>query len=189
MRYDPITEKAYCCVPSVLQMIQARRGVPIMSQDEIGWELGLLVPPEIKSEFTKVRTGPEPQAGYGTQTSKPEFSIEKYFDCNQLPLSITRFSPSSLKEMISNIEVALKQENDIVLCFNSQLLFGDGDIGHVSLIEEFNKENGHVTVIDPAIEAPKRRITTIVEIFKTIQNHNVSEIGGLWIISERERST
>ena len=189
MRYDPITEKPYCCVPAVLQMIQARRGLPLLSQDEIGWELGLIVPPEIKSAFTRVRTGSMPRAGYGTQTSKPEFSIERYFDRKHLPLSIAGVSPFSLKELISNIETALSQDNDIVLCFNSRLLFGDGDLEHVSLIEEFNKNSGQVKVVDPAIGAPKRRITGINEIFKTINNHNVSEIGGLWIISEREHET
>jgi len=186
MRYDPITEKPYCCVPAVLQMIQARRGLPLLSQDEIGWELGLIVPPEIKSAFTRVRTGSMPRAGYGTQTSKPEFSIERYFDRKHLPLSIAGVSPFSLKELISNIETALSQDNDIVLCFNSRLLFGDGDLEHASLIEEFNKNSGQVKVVDPAIGAPKRRITGVNEIFKTINNHNVSEIGGLWIISERE---
>ena len=185
MRYDPITEKPYCCVPAVLQMILGRRGLCSTSQDEIGWELGLIVPPEIKYEFTKVRTGSKPRAGYGAQTSKPEFSIEKYFDHKQLPLSMTRILPSSFKELISTIEAALAQDNDIVICYNSQVLFGDVDIEHVSLIEEFNKNSGDVTVVDPAIGSPKRRITTIAEIFKTIQNHDVSEFGGLWIISER----
>jgi hypothetical protein len=189
MRYDPITEKPYCCVPAILQMIQARRGLRSMSQDEIGWELGLIVPPGIKSEFTKVRTGSKPRAGYGAQTSKPEFSIEKYFDNCQLPLSITRFRPSSLNELIFILEAALELDNDIILCFNSQLLFGDGDLEHAALIEKFNKKSGRVTVVDPAIGSLKRRITTIAEVFKTIQNHYVSEIGGLWIISEREHGT
>lgn len=184
MRYTPISEKPYCCVPAVLQMIQARRGLPIISQDEIGWELGLIVPPGLKSEFTKVRTGSMPRAGYGTQTSKPEFSIERYFDRKHLPLSIVRVSPSSLKELISTIEAAFAQDDDIVLCFNSRLLFGDGDLEHVSLIEEFNKNSGQVKVVDPAIGAPKQRTTTINTVFKAIKNHNVSEIGGVWIISE-----
>jgi hypothetical protein len=189
MRYDPVTEKPYCCVPAVLQMIQARRNLPCMTQDEIGWELGLLVPPEIKSEFTKVRTGPMPITGYGTQTSKPEFSIEKYFDRNHLPLSITKVFHSSLKELISTIKAALDQDNDVVLCFNSQRLFDDGDIEHVSLIEEFNEVSGAVTVVDPAIGAPKRRTTTLVRICETIKKHDVSVLGGFWIISERELNT
>ena len=44
-RYTPITEKPYCCVPAVLQMIQQRRGFDFASQDEIGYQLGLIVPP------------------------------------------------------------------------------------------------------------------------------------------------
>lgn len=183
MKYNPITEKPYCCLPAVLQMIQSRRGLPIKSQDEIGWDLGLIVPPEIKSDFTKVRTGPRPQAGYGTQTSKPEYSLEKYFDRNRLPISITRVSPTSLDETISTIELAFAQDSDIVLCFNSQLLFGDGDMEHVALIEAFEKKSGQITVVDPAIGAPQRRITTITKIFKTIQNHTASNSGGLWVVS------
>ncbi len=160
-----------------------------MSQDEIGWDLGLIVPPEIKSKFTQVRTGSRPRAGYGTQTSKQEFSIERYFNRNQLPLSITRVSPSSLIEMISIIEDAFAQDNDIILCFNSQLLFGDGDIEHVSLLEDFNKDRGQITVVDPAISAPKRRIVSIDSIYKAIQKHGVITLSGLWIIFERDSDT
>ena len=185
MRYDPVTEKPYCCVPAIFQMIQARRDLPYMTQDEIGWELGLIVPIEMKSKFTKVRTGPKPRAGYGTRTSKPEFSIEKYFTRNTLPLSIIKVSTSSLEELIFTIEASFNQENDIVLCFNSQHLFGDGEIEHVSLVEAFNEASGAVTVVDPAIGAPKRRATTIFRIYDTIQEHEVSSHGGLWIISDR----
>lgn len=186
MRYNPISEKPYCCVPAVLQMILARRGLPCMSQDEIGWELGLLVPPEIESAFTKVRTGPMPSVGYGTQTAKPEFSIEIFFSRNRLPLSIARLSPSSLKELISILETALACDNDVVLCFNSQSLFGDGDIEHAALIETFNKTTGQVTVVDPAISSPKHKIASIENIFATIQAHDISTLGGVWIISEIE---
>ncbi len=123
MRYDHITEKPYCCVPAVLQMIQVRRGLQSMSQDEIGWELDSII-------------------------------------CT-----------------------ALDHDDDIVLCLNSLHLFGDGDIEHVFLIEEYNGAIGQVTVVDPAIGGPMQRVTTVDRIFKTIKNHNVSVLGGLWIIS------
>lgn len=189
MRYDLITEKPYCCVPAILQMIQARRGLRSTSQDEIGWELGLIVPPEIKSEFTKVRTGPKPQAGYGTQISNPQFSIENYFVRNHLPLAITKISASSIVELHSIIGAALDQDDDIVLCLNSLHLFGDGDLEHVVLIEECDRVSGQLTVVDPAIGAPMRRITTVDSIFETIQEHSISALGGLWIISEQGPAT
>jgi hypothetical protein len=160
-----------------------------MSQDEIGWELGLIVPAEASSEFTKVRTGPKPRAGYGTRISNPRFSIENYFIRNHLPLSITRVSPPSPVELISIIEVFFDRDDDVVLCLNSQHLFGDGDIEHVFLIEEYSSTKGQVTVVDPAIGAPIYRVTTVDHIFKTIQEHNVSALGGLWIVSERGPDT
>lgn len=166
-------------------MIQARRGLHSMSQDEIGWELGLIVPPEVKSEFTKVRTGPKPRAGYGTQTSSAQYSIANYFVRNHLPLSITRISVSSLVELNSIIGAALDRDDDIVLCVNSLHLFGDGDLEHVVLLEGYDRASGQVKVVDPAIGAPMHRITTLDTIFETIQGYNVRDLGGLWIISER----
>lgn len=35
LKYNPKTEKEYCCVPAVLQMIQEGRGFEFVSQDEI----------------------------------------------------------------------------------------------------------------------------------------------------------
>lgn len=167
-------------------MILTRRGLPCKSQEEIGWELGLLVPPEVKSAFTRVRTGPQPQAGYGTRISKPEYSIENFFNRNHLPLCIKQVSPSSSEELTATLQDALGRDFDVVLCFNSQRLFGDGDIEHVALIETFNSATGRVTMVDPAIGAPKHRTASSDKIFETIQAHDASKLGGLWLISEEE---
>ena len=155
-----------------------------MSQEEIGWELGLIVPPEIKSAFTRVRTGPQPPAGYGTQTSKPEFLFENFFSRNRLPLRIARVSPSSSEELTATLQHALDRNNDVVLCFNSQRLFGDGDREHVALIEAFNSAAGRMTLVDPAIGAPKHRTASIDKILEAIQTHDAGTMGGLWLISE-----
>jgi len=165
-------------------MILARRGLPCMSQEEIGWQIGLLVPPEIESEFTKVRTGPMPPAGYGTQTSKPEFSIEHFFSRNHLPLAVARTSPASLKELIFTLQTAFDRNNDVVLCFNSRFLFGDGDTEHAALIEGFDKTTGKAMLVDPAVDSPRRRAAAVDRIFETIQWHSVSPAGGIWIIAD-----
>jgi len=138
--YDPITEKEYCCVPAVLQMIQARRGLRYLSQDEIGYQLGLVVPEEIAYKFCKVRTGPEPRAGYGTQTSKEEFSISAYFRRNSLPLELCKVQPQTLDQLRCHLVDSLRAGHDVIICYNSHLLFGDGDIEHVSLIQAFEME-------------------------------------------------
>jgi hypothetical protein len=146
----------------------------------------LLVPLEIKSAFAKVRTGPQPPAGYGTQISKPEFSIENFFNRNRLPLRIARVSPSSSEELAATLQDALDRSNDVVLCFNSRRLFGDGDGEHVALIEALNSATGRVTMVDPAIGTPKHRTASIDKIFETIQTHDASTLGGLWLISEEK---
>ncbi|MCP4260688.1 MAG: hypothetical protein GY774_24660 [Planctomycetes bacterium] len=110
-KYEPITEKKYCCVPAVLQMIQVRQGLINLSQDEIGSQLGLIVPPHPENLFERVRTGPE--AGCGTQTSKEEFSIANYFARNSLPLRIEKLQPLSTGQLSDLIESALQQDCEV----------------------------------------------------------------------------
>ena len=102
--YKLIVEKPYCCVPATIQMILARRGLSYESQDDIGKQLGLIVPPDAVSEFSNVRTGPEPKAGYGTQISKDEFSIDKYFKQQKIPLKIENYKPKNVEDLEKTIK-------------------------------------------------------------------------------------
>jgi hypothetical protein len=183
--YEPITEKEFCCVPAVLQMIQTRRGFDCLSQDEIGHQLGLIVPKEPEHLFERVRTGPEPKAGYGTQTSKEEFSIAGYFRRNGLPLKLVKTQPHSLDELHSQLTVSIQNGDDVIICYNSRLLFGDGDNEHVSLVQELDLETRHLLVVDPAIDVPKLRETTLDRLYEVLNAHDVNDHGGLWIVSSR----
>ena len=183
-RYNPITEKEYCCVPAVLQMIQERRGLEFNSQDEIGYQLGLIVPLEKKHLFSKVRTGRRAIAGWGTQTSKKKYSINNYFVKNYLPLKQTIFRVQEISNVTQFIIQNLLNDNDIIVCYNSQLLFNDGDIEHVSLIQEIDTETGILTIIDPAIGVPKIRKTRIEKLTNVLKAHKASKSAGFWIISQ-----
>jgi len=158
LKYILKIEKKYCCVPAVLQMIQRRRSFKYASQDEIGFQLGLIVPQEKAHLFTKVRTGLKPQAGWGTQTNKNQFSINKYFKRNKLPLKLIKYNPKKIKNIYNFIINNLQDNNDIIICYNSQLLFNSGDIQHVSLIQEI--KNDKLIIIDPAQNVPKGRKVT-----------------------------
>jgi hypothetical protein len=85
-KYNPITQKEYCSVPAVLQMIQERRGLRLFTQDLIGHHLGLVVPADKAHLYRIVRTGMEPETGWGTQIYKSEYSINAYFGRAGLPL-------------------------------------------------------------------------------------------------------
>ena len=179
-KYNPKTEKEYCCVPAVIQMIQGRRGFNYASQDEIGYQLGLIVPTEKARFFTKVRTGSMPKAGWGTQTSKKQFSINKYFERNNLPLKLTKYNPQKIKNISNFIIDNLRDNNDVIICYNSQILFGDGDIEHVSLIQEI--EDDKLIIIDPAQKVLKVRKTTVKKLSDTLNLHDISNMGGFWIV-------
>ena len=181
--YTPVTEMPYSCVPAVLQMILKRRGLKYQSQEEIGYQLGLIVPSEDKDHFTKVRTGSEPKAGYGTQTSKEEFSIPNYFRKNNLPLKLTKRQPAHVQELRKCLNNFLSCDDDVIICYNRQLLFGDGDLEHVSLIQSFDNEADRILIIDPAIGAPKYRKVNLEKLSNVLISDQASEQVGLWIIS------
>jgi hypothetical protein len=180
--YSPVTEMPYSCVPAVLQMILKRRGLKYQSQEEIGYQLGLIVPSDYRHHFTRVRTGSEPKAGYGTRTSKKEFSVPNYFRKNNLPLKLTQRQPAHIQELRECLNNALTCGDDVIICYNRRLLFGDGDLEHVSLIQSFDNEADTVLIIDPAIGAPKHRKLNLEQLSRVLISDRAGKQTGLWII-------
>jgi hypothetical protein len=185
-KYIPKTEKPYCCVPAVLQMIQERRSLGFASQDEIGYQLGLIVPKEKAHLFSKVRTGRMPKTGWGTQTSKKWYSINHYFVKNNLSLKLTICTAQDVENAAEFVIQILMNDNDIIICYNSQLLFGDGDTEHVSLIQEFDTENDEITIVDPATGVPKARKAKLSELIQVLKRREISRLGGFWIVSRKK---
>lgn len=183
-KYNPKTEKEYCCVPAVLQMIQERRGLKYTSQDEIGYQLGLIVPNEKVHMFSKVRIGIMPKTGWGTQTSKKQYSINNYFITNNLPLKLTIYNIKAIGNASDFVIQNFVNDNDIIICYNSQLLWGNGDTEHVSLIQEIGNEE--LTIIDPAIGVPKIRKTRLSKLIRVLNSYKASSQCGFWIVSRIE---
>jgi hypothetical protein len=182
-KYNPKTEKDYCCVPAVLQMIQERRGLEYSSQDEIGYQLGLIVPEDKTHLFSKIRTGRMPKTGWGTQTAKKQYSINQYFIRNKLPLRLHIYNIAQILDLPRFITDNLTRNNDLIICYNSRLLFGDGDAEHVSLIQEIAPENNRVVIIDPAIGVPKIRETGLNHLTDVLHDHENDNLKGFWIVS------
>lgn len=78
-RYIPLTQQPYCCVPACFQMIMYRHGIPLVPQEELAYELGLIVPEKDTYLFGKVRSGEKPSSGWGTQIQKDEYDPNKVF--------------------------------------------------------------------------------------------------------------
>ena len=182
-KYNPKTEKEHCCVPAVLQMIQVRRGLKFNSQDEIGYQLGLIVPKEKVHLFSRVRTGRMPKTGWGTQSSKKQYSINNYFIKNNIPLKLTIHNTKDIENVSEFVIQNLSSNNDIIICYNSQILFDNGDVEHVSLIQEIDTEKNELAIVDPAIDVPKIRKTNLSRLTRALKFHKVSRIGGFWVVS------
>jgi hypothetical protein len=184
-RYIPLTQQPYCCVPTCLQMVLLRRKQRMMSQEDIGYQLGLTVPKSKKRLLPKARTGKRPDAGWGTQVGKPQYSINRFFEINNIPLKeeyITLQQIGNIKEWIAE---QMKEDRDILVCFNHGKLYGGNAQGHVSIIDSI--ENDIVILIDPESNVPKYRKVKIDKLTKAIEFHaERTDRAGFWIIRPKE---
>lgn len=180
--YKPIKQKPYCCVPACIFMVLDRRKIKHGSQEEIGRELGLVVPKEKTHLFIKIRTAKKPIAGYGTQVNKKKYSINNYFLKNNIKLKEVYYLLEEIKDIKKFIVENLKSGNDLIVCFDSRKLYGIGDYGHVSLIQNIN--NNIITLIDPEKDVPNKRKVDLQKLVEAMKRHGKEKRGGFWVISK-----
>ena len=186
MHYEHISQKPYCCVPTCLQMIFQRCGLPLLTQSDIGYELGMILPPEKRHTLgLKSYEGEKPRAGWGTRMNFPEFSLGQFLKRRNIPLTETYYTKdalSSQRELQRLLTDNLEKDNDALVCFNYPLLYGEeGSYGHASLVADIDDTS--VTLIDPEKEYPKPRVVELEKFYESIVKHSG---GGVWVISERE---
>ena len=116
-------------MPTCIQMVMLRHGIPLLPAEEIGYHLGLVVHPDRANLFYNVRTSEEkPPAGYGTRIYDPRFTPNKAFEQLGLPINL-KIKPISMFKSPKEIEDYLKaselQNKDVLLCFNHGALIDD----------------------------------------------------------------
>ncbi len=146
MKYKIIKQKPYCCVGACLEMILNRRKITNNGQVEIACELGLIVPPSYKEIYPNALIGDKPNAGYGTQIQKEEYSLNNYFKNNNFPLVMEYFfitSVSKAKRFLLDNSC-----DDIIICLYGEILYDDKEStwGHMVLFD--NILNDIVTIVD-----------------------------------------
>lgn len=185
-KYTPVTEKEYCCVPAVLQMIQERRGLRLYTQDIIGHHLGLVVPADKAHQYRIVRTGQEPETGWGIQIREDEYCINNYFFKVGLPLRMDAYHAGDIGDVESFLAENLTRDNDVAVCYNSRSLFGHGDPEHVSVIQELEPEVDEVTMIDPGIGVPKERKVHLSRLVQILEKADRDGMHGFWVFTENQ---
>lgn len=182
--YKLIKQKPYCCVPACISMILDRRKIKHGLLEEIGYELGLIVPENKTHFFTKIRSGKKPIAGYGTRVDKNKYSINNYFSKHLIDLMETYYPIDKIENVQDFIIRNLGENKDIIACFNFKKLYGKGEnFGHVSLIQNVNHNT--VTLIDPEMNVPGKRKVKLQKLTKAIECHGKKKRGGLWVISRK----
>jgi hypothetical protein len=189
-RYIPFTQQPYCCAPTSIQIIMHKLGLPLVSQEELGYHLGLVVPPRDKMLFWNARVSERPpsEAGYGTQIQEPEYHPNEAFKKLNIPLDfvynfIDNFN--SVEEMRFYLRDAEKNDLDIIVCYRYGTLHDtDSSDGHANVFDHYLPGTDEVRLIDPAASAPKWRIVPLEKLFKAAKEHGADKSGGFWEIKK-----
>jgi hypothetical protein len=189
-RYIPLTQQPACCVPTCIQMVMYKNGLPLLPAEEIGYHLGLIVHPRKKGLFYNVQTSNEkPPAGYGTRIYLPEFEPNVAFKKLGIPLSLTVKPISEIdspQKLIQQLEHIENNNLEALLCFNHGSLVDDNekDWGHVVVFDRII--DGQIRIVDPSPEHPKWRLVKAEKMFEAITKHGVKRSGGVWIIEKTD---
>lgn len=182
MKYKRVIQKPYSCVPACVQMVLRRRRLPAPSQSDIGYELGMVVPPAKRNIFgVRSHSGVKPKSGWGTRINLKKYSLGRFFKKRNLPLTEIYYPAKKFKsfnEFENLIRQNLKLGNDLLTCFNYPLLYHDDWAwGHASLVERI--ETNHIILIDPRKEHKGPQKVKIDDFFTAVENHPG---GGIWVI-------
>lgn len=185
-RYTPLTQQPYCCVPACLQMVMYKHGIPLLPQEDMAYELGLVVPEKDAHMFNKVRTGEKPSSGWGTQIQKEEFSANSFFRSHNVPLDLKRVGTrdfkdkEGLRKLLQGIQVS---DRDGLLCFDYGKLWSlDFSGGHVCVFDHIEGDTVHI--VDPERNVPKYRQTTLDALFAAMDFHGDHNSTGVWLIEK-----
>lgn len=184
INYKHINQKRFCCVPVCIQMILKRHKIKSPTQEEIGKELGLIIPEGYKKIFPSIKTGKRPPAGYGTRVNMKKCSTNNFFKKYKIPLKETYFPLKRIENIKRFILENIKKSNDIIVCFNYKKLYNFGNEGgHVSIVNSFNKNK--ISLIDPSKKFKKLRKVNLLDLVNSIRYHGENKRAGFWVISKK----
>jgi hypothetical protein len=183
-RYIPFVQQPYCCVPTCFQIVMYKRNIPLLSQDELAYEMGLMVPEKDAYLFNKVHVSDEPSSGWGTQIQKEQFHPNTVFPRLSIPLRVEQLFIKDLKDqngLKTLLQAIQKEDGDALVCFDYGKLW-DLTIkgGHVCVFDRI--DGNAVYLIDPERNVPKYRKTDIGKLFEAMDFHGDENAAGVWNI-------
>jgi hypothetical protein len=184
-RYTPLTQQKWCCVPTCIQMVMLRHGIPLVPAELMGYHMGLTVPEKDMTYFYNPRTGEKPLSGYGTQAGKPAYGPNAVFRKLGVPLTMTWKlidGFKSLSDYCDYLYQAEEHDNDILICYDWGTLFDDENYhnGHVCVLDKVFNKSKTLRFIDPDYYSPKWVTVSIEKLYEAMRYHGNEKSGGFW---------
>lgn len=174
-KYVPFTQQNSCCVPTSMSIVMYKNGIPLISQELLGYHLGLILDKKYKKLFWNVRTGKRPESGYGTQLNKKECEINSVFKKLKIPLSVIERHIDSFKnkeELINFIKNGIQKDKDLIVLLASDVLNGtQNNNGHACVIDRIYPSKNLIRLVDPSAVQPKWREIKIDKFIKAVKLH------------------
>lgn len=171
-------------------MILYRNHIPLLPAEELGYHLGLVVPPDDKNLFYDVRiSDSRPPAGYGTQIQDPAYNPNVVFRKLGIPLSFRIISSNEIKDaddLLLQLRNVLENDGDAGLCLDWNVLHdkGGGTCGHLVLFDRIIGDK--IRIIDPESNQPKWQLFDIQILYKALKKHAPFS-GGIWLFNRAGR--
>lgn len=198
-RYIPFSQQPYCCVPTSIQMVMYRRGIPLIPAEELGYYLGLTVPKDAAKFFWRMRTGKRPTSpfrpisGYGTRIYEGKYDPNKVFKKLHIPLTM-KLRPIENFKTINEFKTYLsglsRKNFDILMCFHHGTLVDDPekDNGHVVVLDKIYPKKGAIRFVDPT-RGPKWKVVTMKKMYDAMKAHSNGKAAGLWELHSIRRAS
>lgn len=168
-------------------MVMYKNNLPLISQEDIGYELGLTVPAESAHLFQRVRTEKPASGLWGTQIGDEKYEINSVLAQLQFPLKVDIKHVDSIgssEELLELLKQVEQTNGDALVCFKYGKLWGtDSTSGHVCVFDKVIE--GRIILVDPGQETPKLREVEPKELYASMVAHASAVFPGLWIISSK----
>ena len=174
-RYIPFVQQHACCVPTSISVIMYKNGIPLVSQELLGYHLGLILDKEHKNLFWNVSIGKRPPTGYGTRLYHSKYHINLAFKKLNIPLSTIEYKISSFKDkedLIDFINKKILENKDLMVFLASDVLNDTNNKnGHACVIDRIYPTKNMIRLVDPSAVQAKWREIKINKFIKAVKSH------------------
>ena len=155
-KYKPLVQMRGCCGPCAILWILLRRGFWV-DQEKIAKELKTRVFKRDLKLFPEkmLTTGKKGDLGLPDIIGKDTYLVNRFLKKYKIPLRMTPFKISKVKNPKEFIVENLKKGNDIMVSFNWKGLEHKRGWGHIVVISEIDTRKDVVVLGDPGQNQPK----------------------------------